>query len=222
MPKVKKYIIGVFLCVPGILLIAFAGTPLRDGIAVDSAIPVPIYLIRQSPLPKSVYNQAAMTLDRADPADGDAHLLAVEAALHAGAIPAVEIAAVQNALEHSPANARGWMILSDVTASADRGRSAAALGQSILLSPYDFWLAEPRAERAALLWPSLDKDTRALAMRQTLLLWEAPDLRQKMRLLLTKPQGVALAQYAFKDHQDELRDFNRWLFAERRRHPWRD
>lgn len=222
MGRPRTHIAGILFCIPGFFLIAFAIAPLRDGIAVDSAVPIPIYMIRQSPLPKAVYAQAAAALDKANAANGDAHLLAVEAALHAGKPPAAQTAAIEQALTRSPANARGWMVLSDAYAQTNARLAAAALGQSFLLSPYDFWLAEPRAERAALLWPNLDRDTRAMALRQTLLLWEAPDLQQRMRLLLTKPKAVALVATAFKDHQAEMRDLNRWLSVERRRHPWGD
>ncbi len=217
MRTAAKFAFGTLLSLPGILIIVLGLGPLRDGLAVDGAIPVPMYMIQQAPLSKSAYQRAARALGAANASNGQAAIFAAEAKMRAGDAPVAQIPELNRALTNSPADARGWMILSDAYATVDPKRAASALGQSLLLAPYDYFLAEPRAARAASLWAHMDSDTRDMAARQTLLLWESPDLQPTVRILLRTPTGVDLVKRSFKHHQTELRDMNRWLFIQRQR-----
>lgn len=214
----RRIVLSVLLLLPGVLLIALALAPLRDGVSTDSVIPVQKYLILQSPLPKALYVRAFPALASAHPDDGTAKIFAVEAAIAAGASPASQTQLLIAGLEDAPANPRGWMFLSDALASANPDRAAEALGQSFTLAPYDYWIAGDRAQRAAKLWPRLNSYDRASALRQVILLWEEPLLRPQIADLLQTPEGLALLTRAFAGRPDELRELNRWVGAQLRRY----
>jgi hypothetical protein len=215
---VRRLSFLIVLFLPGVFLISFAIAPLLNGVAVDSAIPIPIYLVRQTPLPQSTYKTAAAKLFATYPGDGGSRIFASEAAMSAGAARTSQIAPLVDAISHTPANARGWMILSDAYAAKNPAQAADALGQSMLLAPYDYWLAGPRSVRAAKLWARLNADDRANALRQVVLLWEEPVLRPQIDGLLQTDRGVAIVNRAFGGQPDELRDLNRWLSQQHRRY----
>ncbi len=203
---------------PGLLLAWSAVAHLRDGLAWDAAIPVPNGMIEQIPLERAEYQRAADALSRADPADGDAQIAAAEARMHLRPSAGMQIAGLREGLEDNPASARGWTLLSEALFATDRPHAASALAQALILDPDDFWLAGARARDAAVLWYDLDDDdARAAALRQTRLLWEEPQLRGQLHILLSTRAGVRLVQDAFATDVDELRALNRWVSAERRR-----
>ncbi|MGA7676570.1 MAG: hypothetical protein WCA78_16175 [Rhizomicrobium sp.] len=210
---------GILCLIPAIALGAFAVPHLLDGFAVDAAIPVPVYMIAQVPMPKAAYEDAVVALGRADPRDGDAAIARAEASLRSGAQPLSQVPTLTQGLTQVPASARGWTLLSEAWLATDKRNAARALGQALLLAPHEYWLVGPRALDAAMLWPYLDADAQAQALEQTRMLWEEPLLRGQIRPLLFSSEGVSLVTRAFASQQDELRDMNRWLSLQRRQLP---
>lgn len=202
---------SVLLLLPALALGTLARAHFSDGVAVDAAIPVPVFMIQEIAMPKVAYEDAAIALERADPRDGEAALERAEAALHGGAAPANEVPLLVHGLMQEPAGARGWTLLAEAEESQDKKSAARALSQALVLGPRDYWLIGARAQDAARLWPQLDRDAQGLALEQTRMLWEEPDLRDQLRRLLSTPKGVALVAKAFAGRPDDLRTMNRWL-----------
>jgi hypothetical protein len=217
-PKaLAQSVLAAALLVPGVVLAVFAWSQFRDGVAVDSAIPVPVYMVAQIAMPKSAYMGAAAALERANPRDGRAALLAAEAMMHAGAPVSATVSVIREGLERQPASTRGWTLLAGALYPAEKENAARALTQALVLAPRDYWLVGPRSRNAALLWPQLDSDTRAMAIAQTRLLWSEPQLHGELRKLLRSRDGVQLASRAFGP--EEIRAVNRWHARELRRSP---
>jgi hypothetical protein len=190
---------------------------MEDGLAVDAAVPVPVYMVAQVDMPKAAYVEAAKALHNADPHNGGAILAEAEARLDAGEPAQTVVPVLQRGLVRDPAYARGWTLLAGVLASTQKDKAAKALAQALLLAPRDFWVAGARARAAAKLWSVLDSDTRAMALTQTQLLWNEPLLRPELRKLLSASDGAALVTRAFD--QDDIRTINRWVAREQRRSP---
>jgi len=211
MIRLRQLVESVLLLAPALALGILAWAHFADGVAVDAAIPVPVFMIQQIAMPKVAYVDAAAALERADARDGDAALERAEAGLHGGAPPAAEVPLLVHGLMQEPASARGWTVLAEALLPTDREAAARALSQALVLAPRDYWLIGARAQDGARLWPELDPDAQALALEQARMLWEIPELRDQLRHLLTSPQGVALTAKAFAGREDELRTMNRWL-----------
>ncbi len=212
-----RVFVAVLTAIPGVALALLALPHFEDGLARDAAIPVPIYMIRQIPMPAAAYHNAFKALSHTASADGEAQIAAAEAAIRSGQGGPAEILRLEQGIEDAPASPRGWLLLSEMLASRDRKRAAEALSQALVLAPYDFWLAGERAQDAAAQWDALDSETRAMALRQVQLLWDEESLRGYLPPLLSTPAGVALVIRAFADRPDDFRTFNRWLSRERRR-----
>lgn len=208
---------GIVLAVPALLLGYFGAVHFLDGLAVDAAIPVPVYMVAQVPMPKPAYIAAADALSYADPRNGHAMLAAAEARWHAGEPPGRLVATIRRGLTREPASARGWTLLSEVLYRSDKKRAAPALSQALILAPREYWLIGARAKDAALLWPNLDPASRSMALNQARLLWQEPQLHGQLRELLRSPEGAALVSRAF--NQDEIRRINRWHSRAQRRRP---
>jgi hypothetical protein len=211
MNRLFQLVGSVLLLLPALALGTSAWAHFADGVAVDAAIPVPVYMIQQIAMPKVAYEDAAAALSKADARDGEAAVARAEAALHGGAMSADGAALLVQALTQEPASARGWTLLAEAQEPADKKSAARALSQALLLAPRDYWLIGARAQDSARLWAELDRDTQALALEQARMLWEVPELRDQLRHLLTTPKGVALVAKAFAGREDELRTMNRWL-----------
>ena len=209
--------LGVLLAVPAFVLGTSGFVHFRDGVAVDAAIPVPVYMVAQVPLPKNAYIAAADALSQADPRNGHAAIAAAEASRHAGEQPGRLVPLLQQGLIHEPASARGWTLLSEVLYPVDRKKAAAALSQALILAPRDYWLIGARAKDAALLWSDLGPDAQVAALGQVQLLWQTKKLRGQMRELLRTPDGAALVTRAFG--QDDIRAVNRWHSRKQRLRP---
>jgi hypothetical protein len=207
----KRILLAFLLMLPGLGLIVGSIPGLQDGLLWDATIPVPEDIEDQWPLSKDEYLRTASLLQKVEISDVRAHAVAAEAAILAGTAPFKEIRPLEDALSRAPANARAWMILSDAYKPTSPKRAAAALSQSFLLAPYDYFLAGPRAERAAALWTYLDSDTRAAALRQAVMLWDAPELRDEIHSLLRSQPGVDLLNRAFAGHPNDLRALEQWL-----------
>ena len=211
MNRLLQLVESVLLLLPALALGTSAWAHFADGVAVDAAIPVPVFMIQQIAMPKVAYVDAAAALSKADVRDGEAAVARAEAALHGGASPADEVPLLVQGLTQEPASARGWTILAEALEPTDRGGAARALSQGLVLAPRDYWLIGARAQDSARLWGELDRDTQALALEQARMLWEVPELRDQLRHVLTSPKGVALVAKAFAGREDELRTMNRWL-----------
>jgi len=205
------------LSLPALVLGFFAATHFFDGLATDAAIPVPVYMVAQIAMPKAAYEDATAALARADTRDGTAAIERAEAGLRSGVSPAGQVPVLTQGLQHEPASARGWMLLSEALQPTDKAAAARALSQALVLAPREYWLVEARAQDAALLWDHLDAESQARALEQTRMLWQEPILRGQLRRLLLTQDGVDLVARAFAGRQDEVREMNRWLSAERRR-----
>lgn len=176
-------------------------------------------MIAGTVLQRSIYAQAAIELAQADARDGDAQLESAEASLYAGAKKAAIVSRIIAGLRLAPSSARGWLLLSEVTERTQPALAGAALSQSFLLAPYDFYLAGRRANDAAKQWATLDPETRSMAQRQTERLWDEGDLRGYIRPLLTSDAGTALVNRSFASRRTDQRLINRWLEVQRLRYP---
>jgi hypothetical protein len=214
MTLLRQSLTAALLLIPAIVLCAYAAPHFLNGVAVDGTIPVPNYMIAQIAMPKAAYEDAVIALAQASPRDGSAAIARAEAALHAGAQPLSQAPILTQGLMQEPASARGWLLLSNVWAPADKRKAAQALAQALVLAPHDYWLIGARAKQAAILWPDLDADTQALALEQARMLWEEPILRSQLQPLLSSPEGVHLVARAFAGQPDEIREMNRWLSAQ--------
>jgi hypothetical protein len=211
MTLVHQTLASVLWLLPVFALGYFALMHFFDGLAMDAAIPVPVYMIAQIAMPKIAYEDAAIALGRADGRDGEAQIARAEAGLRGGALRPSTVSELIQGLVQEPASARGWMLLSEAWPLADKSRAARALSLALLLAPNEYWLAGSRAHDAARLWLSLDADAQKHALDQTQLLWREPPLRGQLRALLASPAGVALVSRAFVHDPSELRAMNRWL-----------
>lgn len=213
--RLIRIVTGALLLVPGILLAVFGFAQFRDGLARDAAIPVPVYMVAQIPIPKAAYVSAVDELSRADPRDGQAMIAAAEARLHAGE-PAARLAiALTEGVMHQPASARGWTLLSEALYPSQKNAAARAFSQALALAPREFWLVGMRVKDASSMWASLNTETQAAALTQTRLLWQEPSLHGQLKQLLQTDEGRALVARAFGP--EDVRSINRWYAREERR-----
>jgi len=213
--RLRRFSLIVVLVVPGIFLGIFGFVHFKDGLAVDAAVPVPVYMVAQISVPKKAYVEAAEALSEACQRNGGAMLSEAEARIHGGEPASVVLPLLRNGLSHEPASARGWTLLAEILHSKHPAWAAQALNEAFLLSPRDTWIAGARAQDAALLWPYLDDDTRGMAVEQTRRIWQEPLLRLQILGVVDTPQGAALVTRSFG--QGDIRAINRWVRQERRR-----
>ncbi|GAA0553824.1 hypothetical protein GCM10008941_37300 [Rhizomicrobium palustre] len=180
----------------------------RNGVANDGAIPVPVYMVSQRPMPSLAYRHAIDALSAANPKDGIAAIAAAEAALRAGLPRGEVISRVRKGLTAEPASARGWLVLAEALTPTNKRMAAEALSQSLMLAPHEFWLAGPQSVDAAALWPDLDGDTQQAALRNARQLWDYPPLREHFFAVADTPGAASVLNRAFS--ADEIRYINRW------------
>jgi hypothetical protein len=208
---------GLVLIAPAIVLVFAAVPRLQSGLAIDAVYPVPVMMVIGADLPQTSYNDAGTILSTAGAADGNAILLRAEALSLMQPKPAGTEALIEEGLSKSPTSVRGWTLLAEGLQGADRVRAAQALEQSLLLGPYEYYVAVRRARLAALLWDELPNEARPMALRQMRLLWQEPTLNAGILRLLATDGGANLIARSFQDEPDEVRAINRWVTAERRR-----
>ena len=88
-------------------------------------------------------------------------------------------------LHAAPAQARGWLVLSEATLARDGLDApllAAALSESLRASPYDLWLAPNRVGLAMLIWDRLDSSTRQAVASQMRILIDYHGMISVVRL----------------------------------------
>jgi hypothetical protein len=181
---------------------------MQDGVAIDAAVPVPVYMVAHVPMPVSAYREAANALARADRRDGLAILMRAEALTLAGGRPENHTGDFEQGLALSAASARGWTLLAEQKAERDPQEAAKNLSVAMMLAPQDYWLIALHVADAAKLWPYLDQDSRDTALRRARLLWEEPVLRPSMAWITQTEAGRQLMNRAFSE--DERRMLNRW------------
>jgi hypothetical protein len=207
---------GAILLLPSLFLATSGIVHLLNGLAVNAAFPVPLYLSLNRPMPRAAYADAADVLSHANIHDGDTQLSLAEARFYAGEQPYFILNQVEAGLVGAPASAEGWAFYAEVLARTDPNRAAQALDEAFTLAPYDFFWAGRRAQLASQIWNSLGSDTKDEALRQTRTLWEEPMLRDEILPLLATSDGEKLLTRAFASDPDTLRDINRWVSARRR------
>ncbi len=108
------------------------------------------------------------------------------------------IETVRDALHRFPAQARGWLILSEATLARDGATApklAEYLAESLRASPHDIWLASDRVWLSILLWDRLDQATRASAAMQmrSVIQFHGIDRLARLAKLIGDPEPVRQA-----------------------------
>jgi hypothetical protein len=215
MTPTKTWTLRIGFLLPVVLVTAAAIPRIVSGLALETAFPVPSYIVKNVVLPRKSYAAAAVVLSHADPRDGETQILRAEAAHLGGTPDAQVIPIIENGLSHDPAYARGWTLLSELLQQTDRVRASKALTTALELAPYDYFLAGRRARDGAMLWDVVSEDGRALLVRQAGLLWTEKQLRDQIIPLLDTPGGAALMTRALGDNPDQIRALNRWVAKHR-------
>ena len=211
-----RWVSRLALLAPTLFLILLAVPRFQSGLAIDAAYPVPTYMIVGASLPQSSYRDTAAVLGNAFRGDGETLLRRAEAVSLMQPEAEGAVGLFEEGLTKSPTSVRGWALLAEHLASVNRTRAAQALGQSLLLGPYEYYVAARRARQAAIFWDDLPADAHALALRQARLLWTEASLNEGILRLLAVDGGAELIARAFQDEPEELRAINRWVAAERR------
>ena len=210
------YIVGIGLLVPSILLAVGGITHLKNGIAVDSAFPVPLTLSTDTVVPRVAYRDAVDSLEYSNIHDGAAQVALAESRFRAGENGSKIKDAVVNGLRAAPSIAEG---LSPFMRKYLRARippmppKVCAFAQSITLDPYGYFWTARRAIVASRLWDYLDSDSRAAALREVHVLWDDPGLRDNLLVLVAEPDGARLVTRAYVSDTTALRTLNRWISA---------
>lgn len=210
-----RWLATVVMLLPGLCLAYFGYAHFADGIAQDGAVPVPVAMVAQIPLPKAAYDDAAKSLASASLRDGDAMLIRAEALFDAGRAPSEIVPLLEQGIRHAPASARGWTLLATVLQPLQPKKSAAAMSPAFLLAPRDYWIAAARVRAAGPLWPLLDAETRLAAENQSRLLWHDELLRPQIVVAAQTDAGAALLTRSFQEN--EIREISRYVAAARRR-----
>jgi hypothetical protein len=187
---------------------------LRDGQALDSSFPVPLYMSLNQEMPKVAYLDAASALNNANRDDGSARLSLAEAEYHAGAAHvAVENDLIQS-LSHLPGSAPAWLLYAQIQPAGARPLAAKAFDMSLSLGPHDYFLLGPQVLTGASLWRDLSAQSQAQIEERTRLLWQTPALRTYVVDLLRDEDGRLLIMNS--EGPEQIRVINRWISAMRR------
>jgi hypothetical protein len=204
----------LLLPVPAIALLLLAFQHLTSGIADEKAAPAIANMASDTPLPPAMYRAAARILSGATMRDGDSQIARAEAMADAGA-PRNEVLPVINAaLAHSPAAARGWLVLAGLLGKTDPPHAVAALSVAIEIAPREYFLVPLRARVGAPLWRYLSGNAQAVLLDDARLLADDPGLRPQFLALLAAPDGAALATRALAGDPRRIRALNRGLVRE--------
>lgn len=216
MKGATAWIFRIALLLPPVALLTVAVPRFEAGLAVDAAFPVPIYVVMNLPLPVDTYRTASDLLSQADAADGATQVIRAEIASRSGEPQAKVLELARNGLSHSPWSARGWLILAEQASQNDPKNAAAALGHSITLGPFEYYLTGRRTRAGGALWNNLSPDGQEASLRQARLLWTTPQLSPDLMATLNSFYGSAMITRAFQNDPEELRALNRWAASVRR------
>ncbi len=209
----QVWLSGVALSLPALFMAAAGAAELRDGAAVETVFPVPLYQSINRPMPKAAYADAVRILRDADKHDGDAQISRAEAMSNLGYPPQQVLRGLEEGLNRAPASVQGWVYYAWALAPLDPAKASQALGQASALAPYDYFWAGARTRLAARLWPYLNDAARNEALRQVRALWEEPEYRDQLPALLATAGGGRLVVRAFGDAPTTLIAIDRWLRA---------
>ena len=212
----RFWLTSTVLLLPSLALAVGGFVHLQNGLAVNAAFPVPLYISTNIPIPKAAYSDAADDLRHTNIRDGDSQISLAEARSHTGEEPRLILGQVAGGLIRAPASAEGWAFYAEVLAPVDPHRAAQALDQAFTLAPYDYFWAGRRAKLASHVWNYLDNDTKNEALQQTRMLWEEPTLRGEVFQLLSTSDGGQILTRAYANDPNTLRAINRWVSARRR------
>ena len=215
MTPAKTWMLRIGLLLPVVLVTVAAIPRIVSGLALETAFPVPSYIVKNVVLPRKSYAAAAIVLSHADPRDGETQILRAEAAHSGGAPDSQVIPIVENGLGYNPTSARGWTLLSELLMSSDRQRAGKVLITALEMAPYDYFLAGRRARDGALLWDVIPDDGRPLLLRQTRLLWTEAFLHDELLPLVQTPGGAPLMTRALGEDPVTIRALNRWVAMRR-------
>jgi hypothetical protein len=219
-PARLRWLWSLALLIPAVLAGVAGYAQFQDGWARDEALPIPNYLLRNLSAPQGAYLDAARALSQTSRANGEDMILQAQAAIAGGADPASNLDLIEQALAASPASSRGWLLLAHAAVGRDRQLAGKAANLGFLLGPYDFWLAGVRAQQAIKLWDLMDADTRTMALANARMLWDVPELRQELLIVLNTQDGVKLVGRAFQGRKNDVADMNRWILdTESRKSP---
>jgi hypothetical protein len=212
----RSVFLAGLIFLPGLSLAASGIVHFRNGLSVDAAFPVPLYMSLNRAMPRVAYQDAAEILRRTDVHDGDAQLSLAEARFLAGDRSSSVEEPLLTSLTEAPATADGWAFYSEIFLGKDPSAASQALDQALTLAPYDFFTSGRRAQLASHLWEHLNDGTKAAALRQAHALWDEPLLRDEIMLLLTTPDGGKFLTHAYAADPETLRAINRWVAGRRR------
>jgi hypothetical protein len=207
---------AILLSLPGLFLAVSGIIHFRNGLSVDAAFPVPLYMLVDRVMPQVAYQDAAEILRHTNIHDGDTQLSLAEARFNAGDHSDTAKVTLLTGLTEAPASAEGWTLYSETLLSKNPSDASQALDQALTLAPFDFFSAGRRAQLASHLWGHLDGNARDAALRQVHTLWDEPRLRDEILLLLTSPDGGKLLSYSYAMDPETLRAINRWVSSRRR------
>ena len=196
-------------------LIVVAIPHLIDGVAYESAFPVPVYTEMNIEMPRRAYIRAANALAQGIPRDGDRAVMEAESEADAGAAPTKVLPILTEGLSRSPASPRAWILLAEQLSRTDRKRAGEALSVALTIAPNDYWLLGRMERDAGSLWDVLSRDARDVAVNAAPALWKDPQLRPYIRPVLGTRGGPKLMTSAFWFDPEELRALNRWVEEQR-------
>ena len=196
-------------------LIIVAIPHLVDGVAYESAFPVPVYTEMNIGMPRSSYISAANALAQGVQRDGDRSVMEAQTEANAGAAPSRVLPVLTDGLSRSPASSRGWVLLAEQLSRTERKRAGEALSIALTIAPNDYQLLGRMERDAGSLWDVLSRDARDVAVNAAPALWKNPELRPYIRPILGTRGGPQLLTSAFWFDPEELRALNRWVEEQR-------
>ena len=210
-----SWCLRVGLALLPVAVAAGAVPQLIDGIALNAAFPVPVYIQLDAPLPRAAYLHGADALARGVQRDGERAIFEAEALADAGASRGTILSVLRDGLSRSPATPRGWALMSELLMPVDRKQAANALGISLTLAPADYYLVDRQVLDAGELWDVLPDDAKQVAINAAPVLWTKEELHSQIRPVLRTRGGPELMSKAFRFDPEQLRQMNRWLTLQR-------
>ena len=220
-PRPAKIVIGgILLCVPVLLAVPAAPRFLR-GLSAEPFHRVIDAAELGEHLPASTDRAAADAL--ADAASDDGQSLAERAltlVLSADTDPAALARArtlVVDSLRAAPSNPNAWLLLCQIDSHNQADTTNACLANALRVSAYDWYTTGARMRLIAEQWPYLDEHLRDKAVSLIMPMWitdarfSGANLHSVLYQLSFTANGRQLLLAGFAGHNDDLRDFNRYV-----------
>ena len=142
MRTATNWVFRVLLLLPPVLLLFLAVPRIQSGYALDAVFPIPVYAVLGVQLPRETNRAAAEVLSLANKADGSTLLQTAELSSLAGEPPSAVADLLREGLSRSPWSTRGWTLLAEQLEQQNPQLAGDALAHSMMLGPYEFYLAE--------------------------------------------------------------------------------